>query len=284
MPDSQRLFIIGFGYSAKATARAAARAGWQVTGSTRRADTASAIEAAGFDAVIADPASDGGAARLRDAAAAADAILISVPPTDAGDPVFAALKDEDFCDQRLIYLSTTGVYGDRQGGWAFEWEPVTPGQPRSVRRADAEADWLAKGALCFRLGGIYGPGKSAFERLRAGDPVVDKPGQVFSRIHVEDIAGAVLKALERPDVNGPINLVDDAPSSQAELMRAAAELAGLPPPTIVAYDEAQLSSMAASFFSECRRVSNARAKAALGWRPVYPDGVAGLRAMMEAPA
>jgi nucleoside-diphosphate-sugar epimerase len=281
MPDTQHLLTIGFGYSAEATARRVTTAGWQGAGTTRQADKAAAIEAAGFRALVADPASDDGAARLRDAAREADAILISVPPAETGDPVFEALKDVDLAGKRLIYLSTTGVYGDRRGGWAFEWEAVTPGQPRSVRRAQAEADWLSKGALSLRLGGIYGPGKSAFERLRAGRPVVDKPGQVFSRIHVDDIAGAVLKALERPEVSGPINLVDDAPSSQAGLMRAAAKLAGLPPPEIVPFAEAELTPMAASFFSECRRVSNARAKAMLGWRPTYPDAVAGLKAMME---
>lgn len=282
MPDRQHLLTIGFGYSAKATARLVTAAGWRVTGTTRNGQTAADLAAGGYGAVIADPATAEGAARLRAVAAEADAILISVPPGEHGDPVYAVLKDDDLSAKRLIYLSTTGVYGDRQGGWAFEWEPATPGQPRSIRRAKAEADWLAKGALCFRLGGIYGPGKSAFERLRAGAPVIDKPGQVFSRIHVDDIAGGVLKALERPQATGPINLVDDAPSSQAALMRAAAKLAGLPPPQILPYDEAELSPMAASFFAECRRVSNARAKAMLGWRPAYPDAVAGLRAIMAA--
>ncbi len=280
MPDRQHLLTIGFGYSADATARAVSAAGWRVTGTTRDPARAARLEAKGYGAVVADPATSEGAARLREAVAEADAILISVPPGEHGDPILPVLKDKDLSAKRLIYLSTTGVYGDRRGGWAFEWDPVTPGQLRSVRRAQAEAGWLAKGALCFRLGGIYGPGKSAFERLRAGAPVIDKPGQVFSRIHVDDIAGGVLKALERPQVTGPINLVDDAPSSQADLMRAAAKLAGLPPPDILPCDEAQLSPMAASFFSECRRVSNARAKAMLGWRPIYPDAVAGLKAML----
>lgn len=282
MPQPHRVLIIGFGYSAEATARRLMQAGWRVTGTTRSPARAAGIEALGVTALIADPATQQGAAALREAVAGADAVISSVPPGADGDPVLSALAPMDLSAKRLIYFSTTGVYGDRKGGWAFEWEPVTPGQPRSVRRAEAEAGWLAKGALCLRLGGIYGPGRNAFERLQAGNPVIDKPGQVFSRIHVDDIAGAVLNALERPEVKGPINLVDDAPSSQADLMRAAAEMAGLPPPDILPIDEAQLSPMAASFFSECRRVSNAKAKAMLGWRPAYRDAVAGLKAMLSA--
>lgn len=282
MPQPHTALIIGFGYSAEATARRLMQARWAVTGTTRSPARAEEIEALGAAALVADPATDQGAAALREAVARTQAVISSVPPGADGDPVLKALAPMDLSAKRLIYFSTTGVYGDRKGGWAFEWEPVTPGQERSKRRAEAEAGWLAQGALCLRLGGIYGPGRSAFERLQAGNPVIDKPGQVFSRIHVDDIAGAVLKALERPEVKGPINLVDDAPSSQADLMRAAAEMAGRPPPQIMPYDQAALSPMAASFFAECRRVSNARAKAALGWRPDYPDALAGLRAMLKA--
>ncbi len=281
MPDTHSVLIIGFGYSANATARAVSKAGWAVIGTTRNPETATQIEAQGYDAVIADPATPEGANRLRQAAERCDAMVISVPPGEAGDPIFAVFEDTDLSAKRLIYFSTTGVYGDRQGGWAFERDAVTPGQPRSVRRAKAEAQWLAKGAISLRLGGIYGPGQSALERLQSGTPVTDKPGQVFSRIHVADIAAAVVKALKHPHVRGPVNLVDDTPSSQADLMRAAAALTGAPAPDILPYDGANLSPMAASFFSECRRVSNARAKAVLGWRPTYRDAVSGLKAMLD---
>lgn len=281
MPDTQSVLIIGFGYSANATARAVSTAGWQVIATTRSPETAVQIEALGYQSLIADPATPEGAQRLREAAAASDAIVSSVPPGPDGDPILPVFDGFDLSAKRLIYLSTTGVYGDRQGGWAFESDPVTPGQPRSIRRAEAEADWLARGALAFRLGGIYGPGQSALERLQTGRPVIDKPGQVFSRIHVDDIAGGVVKALEHPAVKGPVNLVDDAPSSQAEFMIAAADLAGLPAPNIMAHEDADLSPMAASFFAECRRVSNARAKAVLGWRPRYPNALDGIRAMLE---
>lgn len=280
MPQPQCMLIIGFGYSANATARAVKAAGWQVAASTRSPETAGQITQSGYEAVVADPATDDGAKALRDAVEAVDAVLSTVPPGEAGDPILPALEGVDLASKRLIYLSTTGVYGDRDGGWAFEWEAVSPGQKRSERRADAEAGWLSKGALTLRLGGIYGPGQSALERLKSGRPVIDKSGQVFSRIHVDDIAGAVVKALEHPDVTGPINLVDDRPSTQLELMEAAARMAGLPMPDVVAFEDADLSPMAASFFAECRRVSNAKAKAALGWRPQYPTAVEALKVML----
>ena len=281
MPQPHKALIIGFGYSANATARQLIAAGWRVTGTTRSTDRIAQIEATGAAALVLDPATSQGAAMLAAALAETDAIISSVPPTEAGDPVLPALAGADLSAKRLIYFSTTGVYGDRQGGWAFEWEPVTPGQPRSVRRAAAEADWLARGAVSFRLGGIYGPGRSALERLRAGNAVIDKPGQVFSRIHVDDIGGAVVKALKRGKVAGPINLVDDVPTSQADHMMAAAAIAGLPAPTLLPYDKAELSPMAASFFAECRRVSNAKAKAMLGWRPAFPDALDAIRAMVK---
>ncbi len=280
MPDTQSIVIIGFGYSANATARAVSDAGWQVTGTTRNEGVARHIESEGHTALVVDPAESTGAARLRDTVKQVDAVLVSVPPGEAGDPVLGALEDMDLSGKRLIYLSTTGVYGDRHGGWAFEWDPVTPGQTRSKRRAEAEASWLAKGAVSFRLGGIYGPGRSALDRLQSGNRVIDKPGQVFSRIHVDDIGQGVVKALQRTEVTGPINLVDDEPTSQAEHMTAVADLAGMPRPEILAYDEAELSPMAASFFAECRRVSNARAKAALGWTPRYRTALEGVKAML----
>ncbi len=281
MPHPQKILIFGFGYSARATARAVTEAGWSVSATTRSPETARDIEAAGYQAVIADPASADGASRLQAAATGADAILSTVPPIEAGDPMVPALDGVDLSAKRLIYLSTTGVYGDRQGGWAFEWDPVSPGQPRSVRRAEAEAQWLAQGALALRLGGIYGPGQSALERLKDGKRVIDKPDQVFSRIHVDDIAGAVVKALEHPRVTGPINLVDDWPSTQLELMQVASDLSGLPLPEVVAFEDADLSPMAASFFDECKRVSNARAKAALGWQPQYRTAIEAIRAMLD---
>lgn len=281
MVHTRSILLIGFGYVANHTARRLSPQGWRVLASTRSPDTAGEIRSSGYEAVLADPASPDGEAALRDAAHEADAIVSSVPPGADGDPVLPALAGADLSGKRLIYLSTTGVYGDRRGGWAFETDPVTPGQDRSIRRAEAEAAWLALGAISLRLGGIYGPGRSAFDRLADGRPVFDKPGQVFSRIHVDDIAAAIEAALARPKVTGPVNIVDDAPSSQVEVMTGAARMAGCPAPDLRPFDPEQASPMLASFFAENRRVSNARAKAVLGWRPAYADWRAGLAAILD---
>jgi nucleoside-diphosphate-sugar epimerase len=282
MVHTRSILLIGFGYVANHTARRLNPQGWRVLASTRSPDTAGEIRSSGYEAVLADPASPDGAAALRAAALKADAIVSSVPPGPDGDPVLPTLATADLAGRRLIYLSTTGVYGDRRGGWAFETDPVTPGQDRSIRRAEAEAAWLALGAISLRLGGIYGPGRSAFDRLSDERPVFDKPGQVFSRIHVDDIAAAIEAALARPKVTGPVNIVDDAPSSQVEVMTGAARMAGMAAPDVQAFDPAEASPMLASFFAENRRVSNARAKAALGWRPAYPDWRTGLAEILDS--
>lgn len=282
MVHTRSILLIGFGYVANHTARRLNPQGWRVLASTRSPDTADEIRSSGYEAVLADPASPDGAAALRAAALKADAIVSSVPPGPDGDPVLPTLATADLAGRRLIYLSTTGVYGDRRGGWAFETDPVTPGQDRSIRRAEAEAAWLALGAISLRLGGIYGPGRSAFDRLADERPVFDKPGQVFSRIHVDDIAAAIEAALLRPKVTGPVNIVDDAPSSQVEVMTGAARMAGMAAPDVQAFDPAEASPMLASFFAENRRVSNARAKAALGWRPAYPDWRKGLAVILDS--
>jgi len=285
MAMNRTLLFIGFGYVARATAPLLAQAGWRVRASARSPETVADIEQAGFEAAPADPQDRDGAAALRRAACEADALISSVPPGPHGDPVLRALEGFEPEGRWLGYLSTTGVYGDRKGGWAFEWEAPSPGQARSVRRAQAEEGWTRLGARLFRLSGIYGPGRSAFDRLRGGRRVVfDKPGQVFSRIHVSDIAAALLAALERPHAQGPFNLADDYPCSQAEIMTGAAAMAGLPAPDIRPFDPEAASEMQASFFAECRRVSNARAKAALGWRPACPDWRAGLEAILQSEA
>ena len=280
MAQARSILMIGYGYVANHTAARLAASGWRVLASTRSADTAARIQTDGHVPVLADPAVRRGAAGLSKAAAGADAVLSSVPPGEDGDPVLPALNLDALTGKRLIYLSTTGVYGDRRGGWAFEADPVTPGQGRSVRRAKAEGEWLARGAVSLRLGGIYGPGRSAFDRLEDGKPVYDKPGQVFSRIHVADIAAAIALGLDRPGVSGPVNIVDDAPSSQVAVMTGAAALSGRPAPQITPFDPAAASAMLASFFAENRRVSNALAKAALGWRPAYPSWREGLAAIL----
>ncbi len=282
MAETPSILFAGFGYVAEATAARLAASGWRVLASTRSSDTAARLDRLGYAAVHADPGEPQGAEALREAAREVSAIIFSAAPGEAGDPFLPAFDDMDLAKIWLGYLSTTGVYGDRKGGWAFERDPVTPRQPRSVRRAEAEAAWSERGARLFRLSGIYGPGRSALDRVRSGDArVFDKPGQVFSRIHVEDIASVLIRALEQQGATGAFNLADDHPSSQAEVMCGAAEMLGAPAPEVIAFDPAQASEMQASFFSECRRVSNARAKAVLGWRPAYPSWREGLAAILS---
>ena len=278
---ARSICLLGFGFTAKAVARRLSAEGWRISATTRSAEQAEQIRAQGYQPVRADPAKPDDHDALCAAVGACDAVLACAPPGEAGDPFLSALPAEILRGKWLGYLSTTGVYGDRQGGWAFEYEPVSPGQDRSIRRAQAEAQWLEHGARLFRLAGIYGPGRSAFDRLEADKVVFDVPGHVFSRIHADDIAQAIALSLEKPEAKGAFNLADDWPDTQPNVMTGAAQIAGLPGPSIEPFDPDKASPMQASFYAECRRVSNARAKAALGWRPSYPSWREGLQAIWD---
>lgn len=281
MTEPRSCLLIGYGYVARATARQLLAAGWRVSATARSDESAAGVAADGVSVVRADPAAADGRAALRAAVDSHDAAISSVPPGPHGDPVLPALEGLAPGRVWLGYLSTTGVYGDRQGGWAFEWEAPAPGEDRSRARAQAESGWQALGARVFRLGGIYGPGRSVLDRIRAGERSVwVKPGQVFGRIHAGDIASALMAALERPQANGVFNLVDDWPSDQAEVAQGAAVLLNERPLEERTFDPGAVSGMLASFYRECRRVSNARAKAALGWRLAYPHWKAGLEAIL----
>ncbi|HCR66078.1 MAG: NAD(P)-dependent oxidoreductase [Oceanicaulis sp.] len=278
---ARSICLLGFGFTAKAVARRLSAEGWRISATTRSAEQAEQIRAQGYQPVRADPAKPDDHDALCAAVGACDAVLACAPPGEAGDPFLPALPAETLSGKWLGYLSTTGVYGDRQGGWAFEYEPVSPGQDRSIRRAQAEAQWLEHGARLFRLAGIYGPGRSAFDRLEADKVVFDVPGHVFSRIHADDIAQAIALSLEKPEAKGAFNLADDWPDTQPNVMTGAAQIAGVPGPRIQPFDPDKASPMQASFYAECRRVSNARAKAALGWRPSYPSWREGLQAIWD---
>jgi hypothetical protein len=209
---------------------------------------------------------------VRAALAVADAVLSSVPPDGGGDPVLARYGDA-LGGRWLGYLSSTGVYGDTGGAWVDEEAPVRGRRPS---RNMADAAWLARGARVFRLPGIYGPGRSPIDRVREG--TVHRTliaGQVFSRVHVDDIAAGVLAARAAPP--GAYNLADDRPCGQDDVVEYAARLLGLPPPPVVALTA--LSPAARAFYAENRRVANGRAKRVLGWAPLYPDYRAGLRAL-----
>jgi len=281
------LLVAGLGYAGLAAARLAAAAGWRVAGTARAPQ---GVAAPGDVAVL--PFAAAG-----QAIAAASHLLVTAPPGEAGDPVLAAHRaalEAALAAGRLRwvgYISTTGVYGDRGGAWVEETTPPAPGQARSARRLAAEQAWrevtAGRAALdLFRAGGIYGPGRSPFDDLRAGTArQVVKPGHAFSRIHRDDIARAVLAAIgqELPPAVRVLHLVDDEPAGSAEVIAHAAALLGLPPPPAIPFAEARrtMSPMALSFWAEDRRVANAATKAALGiaWRyPTFREGLAAILA------
>lgn len=221
------------------------------------------------------------------------AVLVTAPPGPEGCPGLAALvpalaRAAAFPDW-IGYLSTTGVYGDRRGRWVFETSRLAAQSLEGARRVAAERDWLDVGrgmgltVTALRLPGIYGPGRSAFNRLRAGDARrIASPGQVFSRIHVDDLAAGLEASIARPRAGGIYNLCDDEPAPNSEVIAYAAQLLGIPTPPEVPIDQAGLSTAASRFYAESKRVSNARIKAELGWRPLYPTYREGLRAILEA--
>ncbi|MGV3553720.1 MAG: SDR family NAD(P)-dependent oxidoreductase [Croceibacterium sp.] len=249
------MFIFGLGYSAKRIKRSLEDLGW-------------AVSATGRDGNLAFEEED----KVRDALAVATYVLSSVPPEGESDPVVARYGDA--LDRAWLgYLSSTGVYGDTGGAWVDEGAPV--GNGRRTARAACDGEWLALGARVFRLPGIYGPGRSALDRVREGKARrINVPGQVFSRIHVDDIATGVVAALDAPA--GAYNLADDLPASQNAVIEEACRLLGREPPGSVPLEEAALSPQARAFYSENRRVANGKAGRMLGWRPRFPTFREGL--------
>jgi nucleoside-diphosphate-sugar epimerase len=279
MAAGSSLLCLGYGYSAAALARRLMPEGWTVIGTARRRDDLAAIAAAGAIAVPFDEAEE--------AARNVTHVLASAPPDMAGDPILRALGPalQQGGLKWLAYLSTTGVYGDHAGGWVDETTPCAPISQEGQRRRQAEDLWLASGlpVHIFRLPGIYGPGRSAFDRLSEGSARrIVKPGQVFSRIHVEDIARALACSIARPNPPRIYNIADDEPAPPQDPIAFAAALAGLPIPPEIPFEQADLSPMAQRFYAESKRVSNARAKAELGWSPTFPSYREGLAAIWAA--
>ncbi len=276
---AKTLLCIGYGYSARAVAARLIPEGWCVIGTTRRAENAEAIAQTGAEALI-WPSAD-----LSDALAQADYLLISAGPALDGDPVLEALADvlAKATFKWVGYLSTTSVYGDHQGAWVDETTPLNPSTARGQSRAEAEGAWQATGLPLhiFRLAGIYGPGRGPFSKVRKGTARrILKEGQVFSRIHVDDIASALVASISQPNPGGIYNLCDDDPAPPQDVIAYAAELLGLPPPPEVHFEEAELSAMARSFYAENKRVRNARLKAELGVQLRYPSYRDGLPALL----
>ncbi|WP_312160380.1 SDR family NAD(P)-dependent oxidoreductase [Phenylobacterium sp.] len=281
-----RLFIYGYGFVGRALARRMRARGWEVGASYRDAADAGPMRAAGIDAVAAD---DKGA--IAERLANVQALLVTPPPGAEGCPALQVLvpalaKAGAFPDW-IGYLSTTGVYGDRRGGWAFEDSRLAAQSLEGARRVAAERDWLEVGRgmgltiTVHRLPGIYGPGRSAFDRLREGRARrYDAPGHVVGRVHVDDVAAGLEASIARPRAGGIYNLCDDEPAANSEVIAHAAALLGLPEPPLAPLDVDALPLKAQRFYRENRRVSNARAKAELGWRPAYPTYREGLAAIL----
>lgn len=276
------LLSIGHGFSARALAARLVPQGWRIVGTTRSPDKADAIADTGVEPVV-WPGADLGAL-----IAQFPNVLVSAGPDSAGDPVLNAVEDavtRAAPDLRWVgYLSTTGVYGDHGGDWVDEDTPLTPSTKRGRARVTAEARWQAIPDLplhIFRLAGIYGPGRGPFAKVRAGTARrIIKQGQVFSRIHAEDIAQALELSLQRPDPGAVYNLCDDDPAPPQDVIAHAAELLGLPVPPAIPFDQADMTPMARSFYSESKKVRNDRIKQALGWAPQFPTYRAGLAALL----
>jgi hypothetical protein len=283
-----QLFCFGLGYSALALARRLGAAGWRIAGTARDPARLATLRADG----IAVHRFDRDRPLPREALAAATHILISVPPETAGDPVLACHGDDIAALGGLRWLgclSTTGVYGDHAGGWVDETSALDATGAPGRRRVMAEAGWLALWRRAdvpvhvFRLAAIYGPGRSPFEALRAGTAQrIDKPGQVFSRIHVEDLASILAASIARPRPGAIYNVCDDEPAPAAAVVEYAAALLGIPAPPLVPFAKAELSPMAKSFYGDNKRVANRLIKQELGVRLRYPDYRTGLAAILAA--
>ncbi|MEQ6249386.1 SDR family oxidoreductase [Sulfitobacter sp. HNIBRBA3233] len=278
---NKQLLSIGHGYSAQALARRLVPQGWRIVGTSRSAEKCEALAATGIE-TLQWPGAD-----LAPLIAQFPNILISAGPGPDGDPVLAEL-DGAFAaaapDMRWLgYLSTTGVYGDHAGDWVDEDAPLTPATKRGRARVEAEAAWQAIAQLplhIFRLAGIYGPERGPFAKVRRGTARrIIKDGQVFSRIHVDDIAQALELSIASPNPGAVYNLCDDDPAPPQDVIAYAAELLGLPVPPGIPFEEAEMTPMARSFYAESKRVRNDRIKAELGWSPIYADYRSGLNAM-----
>ena len=278
---SGTLLCFGLGYSAEVLAQRLMGLGWRIIGTSRKAERRRELEAKGFTMHDFERGTP-----LPDAAfEGVTHVLTSITPGEAGNPVLD-MHEAELRRAGLAwtgYLGTTGVYGDRGGEWVDETTPIEPTLARTDRRARAEAQWLESGlpAHVFRLAGIYGPGRNPFVNLKAGTARrIVKPGQVFSRIHVEDIATVLEASIARPDPGRIYNVCDDEPAPPQDVVAHAAELLGVEPPAEQDYATAELSPMARTFYKDNRRVRNARIKLELGVRLAFPTYREGLLALL----
>lgn len=280
---TKTLLSLGHGYSAAALATELEGHGWTVIGTTRSEEKAERLRASGITPLI-WPGED-----LSDAVRHASHILVSAAPSPEGDPFLLHHRDllAGAAPEWVGYLSTTGVYGDRDGGWVDETSELRPATKRGQMRVAAEAAWRALGLPLhiFRLAGIYGPGRGPFAKVRSGSARrIIKPGQVFSRIHVEDIGQTLAASIARPNPGAVYNLCDDDPAPPQDVIAYAAELLGCPLPPEDPFETAQMSPMARSFYAESKRVRNTRIKDELGVQLRYPSYKKGLQALLRREA
>ncbi len=283
-----RVFAFGLGYAAR---RVLARLpGVEASGATRDPETARAWRRDGVAAWAVDDPSARSA--LEAALRGAETLLVSAPPDEYGDPAlqrFGAAIAAAPALARVVYLSSVGVYGDRDGAWVDESSAPRPRAPRAVRRLAAEHEWRAfgeeRGASVdvLRLAGIYGPGRNALEKLQRGEARrIVKPGQVFNRIHVDDIAAVAVRLIEAGGKGGLWNVADEEPAPPEDVIAFAAELLGVAPPPTEDFATARLTPLARSFYDDNRRVDAGKLKRELGYRWLYPTYRDGLRALADA--
>ncbi len=282
------LLVFGGGYLGLEAAREALRRQGRAFATSR--DPARRAELAAAGVIAVDPAD---AEALKAAVAVASAILVTAAPDSAGCPglkaLVPALTASGAYPDWIGYVSSTAVYGDRAGGWAFEDDDLNAASVEGARRVRAEQDWLDAGrgmgltVQIFRLPAIYGPGRSPLDRLRDGTArLVKKPGQVFNRIHVEDAVAGFFASMARPHPGRAYTLADDEPAPADVVMQWTAARVGLPNPPEVALDDPSVSDAMRRFYNDNKRLSNARAKAELGWRPRYPTWREGLEALISS--
>ena len=277
------LLCFGFGYSARALAARLDKRAWKISATSRDSEGISEINAQGFHGFLFD-------SKLQIATDVTH-LLISAPPDELGDPVLRLFQEQLQRHSKNLkwvgYLSTTGVYGDRGGDWVDEDSPLEPNTARGQRRLEAERNWLKLHSdfglpvHLFRLAGIYGPGRNQLLNVRDGSAKrIIKPGQIFSRIHVDDISGVLAASIAKPNPGRAYNVCDDEPCPPQEVVEFAANLLGLPVPPEIPFEDANLSPMAKSFYADSKRVSNQRIKTELGYKLLYPTYREGLTALL----
>ena len=289
---NNKLFCFGYGYTAQALAQSllAEEANWKVAGTTRDMNKLRALKNSGVQMYLFDDDHP-----LDDPFVALEGVthlLLSIPPSDNGDPAFTAHADDLLRIDSLKWvglLSTTAVYGDREGAWVDEEAEVRPTNKRGSRRALAEAQWQSLHASwrvpvhIFRLAGIYGPGRSALDAVRAGNSRrIDKPGHAFNRVHVDDIVQVLKASMAMPNAGRVYNVSDDMPSPSHEIIECACKLLGMAVPPLISFDTVDQAPMARSFYLDNKRVSNERIKKELGVELKYPDFNSGLAACLAA--